>query len=172
MRNAAAQALAGWPPPESQRFLMAQLASANPKVRAAAARLCGDKHVSQAVPTLMQLLVSTSESSEVVDASRNALLDLSDQLDLPHLQEKAHHGGRVDREQALATLAAIRDPQIYELLMATLDDADVELRGAAALDLGVLGDPRAAQKISVLAGRPENEPIQRTLEASLKLLQR
>ena len=172
VRNAAAQALAGWPPPEAQRFLLAQLASSTPHARAAAARLCGEKHVSLAVPALMQMLVSTTESSEDVDAARNALHDLADQLDLPVLQKQAHHGTRLEREQALAVLASIRDAGIYDLLVATLDDPDVELRGAAALDLGVFGDPRAAQKISVLAGRPENESIQRTLEASLELLRR
>lgn len=171
VRAAAEAALATWPPPQLQHFLLAQLDAESPPVRAAAAQLLGEHHVSRAVAPLMQMMVSPRESRETVAAARYALRAMSDQVDAKKLVDQARHGTRAERQMALGVLAAIHDGQAFELCIAALDDPDLSLRSAAALDLAVLGDSRAATKLAVLAGRPENASISRELQNALAQLQ-
>jgi len=171
VRSAGQAALATWPPPQLSRFLLAELDADSPAVRAASAQLLGEHHLTASVPALMKMLVSPRENAQTVAAARYALREMSDQVDAVKLVDQARHGARAERQMALSVLAAIHDRQAFELLVAALDDPDLSLRSAAAMDLAVLGDTRAATKLAVLAGRPENASIARELQNALARLQ-
>lgn len=171
VRDATRQALSGWKPNEVQHFLLSALSRPSPRERAAAAAELGERHVSLAVPVLAQMLVSADQPAEAVEAARHALRAMVEQVDVGRQVELARHGARDERSQAMAVLAAVRVADAYVVLESALDDADLSVRADAAMGLAVLGDRRATNRLAVLAGRPENAPIEPVLQSALRKLE-
>ena len=72
------------------------------------------------------------------------ILHAAPELDIPALINVVKTlSSEGDRMGALNTLSQSKDPRVYDLLIATLNDPDMAMRGCACIDLGIYGDPRA-----------------------------
>jgi hypothetical protein len=65
------------------------------------------------------------------------------------------------------TMATHNVPGAYETLLAQLDSDDPASRGISATNLGILGDPRATERLKQLA---ERDPDQRVRDAARRAL--
>lgn len=170
VRDAARAAINGLPPPEAQRLLLGQLAAPTVPARIAAAQLCGERKQSGALRLLIAMLVSPSEPGESQEAARQALRAMRDQLDEPRWRGRAKAGPQTGQVEALAVLAALGGEENVQVHLDALDDPDLGVRSQAALGLLTMKQKAAVPRLSVLAGRAENAPIQRILDSVIREL--
>jgi len=94
------------------------------------------------------------------------LMDLLDSLDdvTPYSRERAAE------EISLMCLSGSRDERMLAPLVAALDDANANVRGAAALALGNLGDQRAVHHLQRLLETDESSHAKNQAERALTKL--
>jgi HEAT repeat protein len=114
----------------------------DPDYRHFAARKLARLGRREAIPALAPLLSAADSNTRI--AAVRALGDLSAEEFTPRLLEIAESDSEsLVRCWAIAALGQMRDPQVLPYLTETLGDGDRDIRKAAALALGELGDHRA-----------------------------
>lgn len=171
VRTAVDATIAGLSQKRVSGVVAAGLDHGNYRVRARAAALAGERGVAE-VERLGAMLANPTELPEVHGAARGAIRRLSAAVDVAALAAivRPTGGDKNGRARALGILAARGGAEVYDVLVAALDDPDEFVRGTAATALADLGDPRAVDRLKVALAAPQNARLARIIHGSIRRL--
>jgi len=147
VRIAAAYAMTKFGHPEYLTVFHDAIASEDQTVRANAALLLGKSGHKNALELLYWALQRKDSSDKVRFNAVEAIAVLGDERILPKLWAIVYSGYADDRIMGIQAIGALGTSQAKEVLITKLDDDVLEVRLAAAEQLGKFGDPIAEPEV-------------------------
>jgi len=141
VKMAAAYALLRLGQPEHFRMVGDAIASQDQTVRANAALLLGKSGYQEALQFLYWTLQQPDSSDKVLLQAAESIAMLGDQRIYPKLWTRLISAYADDRMVGVRAMGALGTEEAKNALITTLDDAVLEVRLAAAEQLGKLGNP-------------------------------
>ena len=147
VRIAAAYAMTKFGHPEYLTVFRNTIASEDQTVRANAALLLGKSGHENALGLLYWALQRKDSSDKVRFNAVEAIAVLGDERILPKLWAIVYSGYADDRIMGIRAMGTLGTPQAKDVLITKLDDDVLEVRLAAAEQLGKFGDPIAEPEV-------------------------
>jgi len=147
VRIAAAYAMTKFGHPEYLTVFRNAIASEDQTVRANAALLLGKSGNKDLLGLLYWALQRKDSSDKVRFNAVEAVAILGDEKILPKLWAIVYSGYADDRIVGIQAMGALGTPQAKDVLITKLDDEVLEVRLAAAEQLGKFGDPVAEPEV-------------------------
>lgn len=167
----AASVIASQPEPEAVGLLLEGLEDLDYRVQVAAIRTLAELAVPQATEPLITML--DSRVPEVTIAASTALRNFREHIDEKKYFVAARRSkNRFARAQALKVLGVVGGEEASTLLLTSMNDQDVLIRGAAIHGLSLIGDIRAIPKLLEMKKLEENARIITLVRSTLAYLER
>lgn len=142
-----------------------------PTVRTGAVRVLQRLDTKEATQLILEVYERDIEVEEVKDATRVALRERREYLDLDSvIRDTAAGGEKHARGRALKLLGVVGGAQAEKVLVDALSDPDIYVRGNAVLAMQWLGSPTVVPSLEKLATDPSNQRIMHLVQNTLKKL--
>lgn len=145
--------------------------SREPTVRTGAVRVLQKLNTKQATLLILEVYERDIEVEEVKNATRMALRERREFLDLDSIvRDTASGGEKHARGRALKLLGVVGGTEAEKVLVAALGDPDIYVRGNAVLAMQWLGSAAVVPSLEKLATDPGNQRIMHLVKSTLKKL--